>query len=75
MNTKTENDGHPAPGERVTMTQAAIDAGLDGRKRRAVGTVVAMRNAADHPGQIMVLRDGLKQPERWHNSFWKALES
>ena len=62
-------------GDRVTMTQAALKAGLDGRKRRTVGMVVAMRNAAEHPGQIMVLRDGMRQPERWHNSFWKAPES
>ena len=62
-------------GDRVTMADAALKAGLDGRKRRTVGTVVAMRNAADHPGQIMILRDGMKQAERWHRSFWKALES
>jgi hypothetical protein len=53
------------------MTQAALQAGLGGRKHRTKGTVVTMRNAVDYPGQIMVLRDGMRQPERWDASFWE----
>lgn len=58
-------------GDNVTMTQAALQAKLDGYKHRTRGIVVVMRNAINHPNQIMVLRHGMGQAERWDISFWK----
>jgi hypothetical protein len=59
------------PGDRVTMTEAALAQRLDGRKHRRTGVIVRQRLGVNHPGTVMVLRDGMKQPERWAREFWK----
>ena len=47
------------------MTEAALAQRLDGRKHRRTGVIVRQRLGVNHPGTVMVLRDGMKQPERW----------
>jgi hypothetical protein len=55
-------------GDKVIMTQEAVNQGLAGRKRRMTGLVVRTR---EEDYTVMVLRDGLKQAERWAEAFWR----
>jgi hypothetical protein len=48
-------------GDRVEITEPALRMRSDGRKHRRTGVIVRQRQAIDHPGTVMVLRDGMKQ--------------
>jgi len=54
-------------GDRVTMSDKAIAAGFNGRFDRRDGIVARLPN---DPQMLVVLRDGRKQPEYYHVSFW-----
>lgn len=60
---------HFTIGMKVRMTQKGIEQRLDGRKQRRTGTVVSIPKE----NSVRVLRDGLKQPETWHYSFWESI--
>ena len=57
-------------GQRVTMTLAALRQRLDGRKKRTTGTVVGWGKT----GLVRVRRDGAKEPERYHPTFWRPIQ-
>jgi hypothetical protein len=56
-------------GDRVEMTDDALQRGLDGRLKRKTGIVTKVSKL--NPEYIRVRRDGAKQTERWNASHWK----
>ncbi len=66
-----ETPRHPFRiGQRVKMTQKAVEHGLVWRQRDR-GTVVGLGNPA-HNLSVIVLRDGTKRPVSYHISFWRS---
>ena len=55
-------------GQRVEMTEVAIVQGFQGRAINTYGTVVGISEF-----NVRVLRDGLKTPDTYCQSFWKPL--
>ena len=54
----------------VELTDAAIKAGLQGRARSTRGTLISASKIGPY---IVVRRDGIRQADRYHKSFWKPL--
>lgn len=54
------------PGDRVVMTDEAIRYRLQGRFNKRTGVFKSMTPR----GLIRVLRDGVKNPESYHQDFW-----
>ena len=57
-----------AVGMRVRLTAAGKAAGLQGHARSDRGTVTSIR-----AGWLAVRRDGLRQSDTYHTSFWRPL--
>lgn len=58
-------------GTRVVMTNRAISARLEGRSRVMTGVVVGYARSRY---LIRVLKDGYKQPNVYHESFWSPVK-
>lgn len=63
-------------GQRVRMTEYALEQGLGGRAKRTdgqvLGTVTGFRGTTGL--SVLVQRDGLKNADSYHIGFWEALD-
>jgi len=59
------------PGDKVTMTEEALNARLQGRDNRRTGEVVELLETP----LIRVKRDGMKRAETWSQYFWKVIKN
>ena len=58
-------------GQRVRLTAAGREAGLQGNRETAMGTV---RGLGSQRGRIRVQPDGIRSTYTYHPSFWESAE-
>ena len=62
-------------GQRVKLTQKAIDNYILPKKPNAIGTITSDRVMPRSPDSISVRVDGQKASGRYHISFWEPIDS